>query len=133
MIMRCIAAFAFSLLTWSVCFASNVSVTDLSNYCSKKDIVMTNHNKQPERAYEMVGSFCSGYLQATLSLFLNSLKMQCSNVNSNEITPDILVSVFFEYLKSQKVEGSADAATTLIPAYQRAFDCHPVTEEAKKN
>jgi hypothetical protein len=62
-------------------------------------------------------------LQGALNVLLGAMKNKCRSELSTNVTPEDLLSVYLEYRKTQEDDGSVEASTTLISAFQRAYSC----------
>jgi hypothetical protein len=54
---------------------------------------------------------------------LNVMKNKCTSKLADGASPEDLLSVYLAFREAKEVDGSAEASTTLISAYQRAFGC----------
>jgi hypothetical protein len=101
-------------------FGADLSNDDLINACNQKTIV---YNKKAERIGEDFNAFCAGYLQATLYALINTAMTKCTSSLINNQTPESLLSIYLTFRKDTAAASSATASTTVLAAYQRAFDC----------
>jgi hypothetical protein len=101
-------------------FGADLSNDELVKACDRKTIV---YNRKGERIGDHIDAFCAGYLQATLYALVNTTKTKCTSSLINDQTAESLLSIYLTYRKDTAVTGSAAASTTVLAAYQRAFDC----------
>jgi len=101
-------------------FAAALSNGILTEDCNDKTLIF---NSSGQMVGQKIDPFCSGYLQATLETLISLGNKKCTSSGLDDQTPDDLLSIYLTFRKTRNVDDSSPAASTLISAYSRAFDC----------
>jgi hypothetical protein len=108
----------------NVVIAQNLGYPDITNKeliksCSEKTEVWgRDSDGKLVPAGETIDGFCSGYLQATFNVLINS-----PSCKKGEYNPEFIFSVYRQYIKDKKVSDNVSATSTLMQAIRRVLEC----------